>query len=86
MPGRFLGSADGTLQFDMKDGSLPHVSLGEDTGAACKFTRFTGQARLHSGTIEMKDASLDSPDGKFRVERNRIVEGRTRFQAGQDSE
>ncbi len=65
-PAEFWTSAEGTLQFDMRAGTLPHVSLGEDA-EPFKITRFVGQARLHAGKIEMKDAKLDSPEGKFQL-------------------
>jgi hypothetical protein len=48
----------------MRDGSLPQVSIGED---ALQVTQLTGQARLHSGVIEIKDAKLDSPSGKYQL-------------------
>ena len=57
---------------------MPHISLGEDMGDL-RFMRFAGEARLQAGTIEMKDAKLSSPAGKFRVERDFLVERRTRF-------
>ena len=62
----FWTSGEGTLRFAMRDGRLPHVALSEDAGPF-KVTEFSGQARLHAGEIEMKDASLESPDGKFRL-------------------
>jgi uncharacterized protein involved in outer membrane biogenesis len=65
-PAEFWTSAEGTLQFEMKDGTLPHVSLAEEV-VPLKVTRFTGQARLQAGTVEVKDAQLESPDGRFRV-------------------
>ena len=65
-PPEFWTSAEGTLQFEMTDGSLPHVFLAEGT-EPLEVTRFVGQARLQSGKIEMNDAKLDSPDGKFQL-------------------
>jgi hypothetical protein len=62
----FWGSAGGTLQFEMTDGALPHLSLGEDAGTL-KVTKFSGKANLQDGKLELKDASLNSPDGKFQV-------------------
>lgn len=60
----FWPSAEGALRFEVKDSTLPHISLGED-GGALKVTLLAGQARLHAGTFEMKEAKLDSPAGKF---------------------
>jgi uncharacterized protein involved in outer membrane biogenesis len=60
----FWASAEGTLRFDARDSTLPHIWLGEDAGPL-KVTRLTGQARLHAGKFEMKDARLESPGGQF---------------------
>jgi len=38
----------------------------EDAGPI-RVTRFEGQARLHAGQIEMSNATLQSPDGKFQL-------------------
>ena len=81
----FWTSGEGTLRFAMKDGRLPHVALSEDAGTF-KVTEFSGQARLHAGEIEMKDASLESPDGKFRLSGTAPLAGRVGFQASANSE
>ena len=73
-PEEFWKSAEGTLQFVMKDGSLPHFALGENT-EPFEVTRFAGQARLHSGEIEMKDAKLDSTNGTFEVSGTASLQG-----------
>jgi hypothetical protein len=70
----FWQSAEGALQFDTRDGTLPHVALAEDA-EPFKFSRFAGQARLHAGKIEMKDAKLDSADGKFQLSGTASVKG-----------
>ena len=62
----FWTLAQGALQFEMKDGTLPHVALAADA-EPLKVTRFTGQARLQADQIEMKDARLDSPGGRFQL-------------------
>jgi len=62
----FWHSAEGTLQFEIREGALPHVSLSEDEGPL-RIARLSGQARLHGGKIEMKDARLDSPSGRFQL-------------------
>lgn len=64
--GEFWSTADGTLEFDMKEGKLPHVMLREDA-QPLQITHFAGQARLHAGKIELKDAMLNSPDGQFQL-------------------
>ena len=70
----FWQSAEGVLQVDMKDGILPHVALSEDS-EPFKVTDFTGQARLHAGGIEIEDAKLDSPDGKFQMSGTASLKG-----------
>jgi hypothetical protein len=67
-------SGEGTLQFDMRDGSLPHVALTEDA-EPFKVTEFTGLARLQTGAIDMKDAKLDSAEGKFLVSGTASLKG-----------
>jgi uncharacterized protein involved in outer membrane biogenesis len=74
----FWTSAEGTLQFDMRDGTLPHVSLGEDA-EPIKVARFVGQAQLHAGKIEMKDAKVDSLDGKFQLSGIATLKGELDF-------
>ena len=62
----FWTSVEGWLQFDVRDGNLPHISLAEDAGGL-KVTRFSGKARFQAGGVEIKDAKLDSAGGKFLV-------------------
>jgi hypothetical protein len=70
----FWKSAEGTLAFVMKDGTLPHFALGEEA-VPFEVTRFAGQARLHGGEIEMKDAQLDSAGGTFQVSGTASLKG-----------
>jgi len=65
-PAEFWPSAEGALQFDITDGTLPHIALAEDEDGL-KISRLSGQARLQAGKIEIKDAKLDSPSGKFHL-------------------
>jgi hypothetical protein len=58
----------------MEDGTLPHFALGEDA-EAFEVTRFAGQARLHGGELEMKDARVDSPGGIFQVSGTASLKG-----------
>ena len=74
----FWNSAEGTLQFDMWDGALPHLSLADDA-EHLRVTHFAGQARLRAGKIEMKDAKLDTPGGKFRLTGTASLEGELDF-------
>ena len=61
----FWQSGEGTLQFDLRDGTLPHISL--EASGALKMMRFTGNARLHGGRFDVKEARLDSAAEKFQV-------------------
>ena len=47
-PADFWTSAEGTLQFDVADGTLAHISLAEDAGAL-KVTRFLGEGAVAGG-------------------------------------
>jgi autotransporter translocation and assembly factor TamB len=45
---------------------LPHLLLVDD-GDPLKVDRLQGRAHLQEGKIEIKEARLDSPAGKFQV-------------------
>ena len=62
----FWKSAEGTVDFEMRDGVLPHVALVSDAGGL-KVESFEGRARLLEGKFEIKDGRLDSPVGTFDV-------------------
>jgi len=62
----FWPSAEGTLQFELRTGTLPHISLVEDEGAL-QIARLSGEARLHGGKIEVKSAELDSAGARFQL-------------------
>lgn len=62
----FWNSAEGIVQFDVRDGILPHLLLVDD-GDPLKVNRLQGRAHLQDGKIEIKEARLDSPAGKFQV-------------------
>lgn len=64
--GEFWQSAEGTLRVDMKNGVFPHLRIG-DSNAPLRVTHLTGQADVANSKIQIKDAKLDSPDGKFVV-------------------
>jgi AsmA-like C-terminal region len=63
--GQFWESAEGTLRVDVRDGTLPHVLLGAETGVT--ITRLDGEARLREGKLEISSAKLDSPNGKYEI-------------------
>jgi hypothetical protein len=62
----FWNSAEGAVQFDVRDGTLPHLQLVND-GDPLTIDQLQGRAHLQSGKIEVKEARLDSPSGKFQV-------------------
>ncbi len=62
----FWQSARGVVHFDLRDGILPRISLGEDAGPL-KVGRFEGNARLRDAKLDMEDGQLESPEGLFSV-------------------
>jgi hypothetical protein len=50
----------------VRDGAIPHLLLVND-GDPLKIDRLQGRAHLQEGKIEIKEARLDSPAGKFQV-------------------
>jgi hypothetical protein len=62
----FWNSAEGTLQFDVRDGMLPHLTLERD-GDPLRVDRLQGRAHLQAGKIEIKDGTLNSPAGRFHL-------------------
>jgi hypothetical protein len=62
----FWNSADGTLQFDVRDGMLPHLRLEID-GDPLTIDRLQGHAHLQAGKIEIKDGALNSTGGRFQL-------------------
>jgi hypothetical protein len=62
----FWQASEGTLQVNVADGSLPHV-LFRESAEMLKIRKFTAQAQLHAGTIEVSEGELDSPEGNYEV-------------------
>jgi len=48
----------------MKNGTLPHVLIGDDP-EPLSVTRLTGEARLLSGTFELRSVKLTSPAANY---------------------
>jgi hypothetical protein len=63
---QFWSLAEGTLQFEVRDGNWFHIALGEDEGPL-KISRLSVQAGLHNGGFEVKQGDLVSPGGKFQL-------------------
>ena len=65
-PANFWQTADGTLRVEMREGIFSHILIGDGT-SPLRVTLLSAQAQLHAGTIEIGNARLDSPDGRYRV-------------------
>ncbi len=65
-PAEFWQSAEGTLQVEAENGVLPHLLMGDEK-QPFQATRISGQAQLRAGKIEIKEAKLDSPGGKYEL-------------------
>jgi hypothetical protein len=62
----FWDSAEGGLQFDMRDGVLSHISLASDEGPL-RVTRWLGRARLRDGQIDIEKGKLLSAAGAYEL-------------------
>lgn len=62
----FWKSAEGALQFDLRDSVLPHISLTSDA-SPLRVARWQGNARLLDGKIEIEKGKLVSPGGAFEI-------------------
>ena len=61
-----LGHSDGTLQFAMRNGSLPHIEIPGGP-SPLPVHRFTGALRLNKGEWELSGGKLESRDGIYQV-------------------
>ncbi len=62
----FWQSAEGGLQFDLRDGVLSHLSLASDEGPL-RIARWQGHARLLGGKIEIEKEKMVSPTGVYEI-------------------
>lgn len=62
--GDLATSASGTVQFNMREGALSHMTLA---GSPLRVRRFTGSMEFRDGQIAMKEATLDSLGATFVV-------------------
>jgi len=62
----FWQSAEGELQFDLRDGVLPHVTLKDDEGPL-RVAHWQGRARLHEGEIDLDKGKLISSAGAYEI-------------------
>ena len=61
----FWQSAEGDLEFDVRNAVLAHISLGGDP--PLRVARWQGTAKLRSGKIEIEKGQLFSPLGSYEV-------------------
>lgn len=62
----FWQSADAGLQFDLRDGTLSHISLASDK-QPLRILRWEGDARLRDGKIEIDTGQLVSSSAAYEV-------------------
>lgn len=62
--GEFWPSAEGSLQVDVRDAVFPHVSVKD---SALHVAHLSGQADLHATELEIKNTTLDSPEGRYEL-------------------
>jgi hypothetical protein len=62
----FWQSAEGEVQFDLRNGVLSHVSLASDEGPL-RVERWQGRAGLRGGKIEIEKGKLISSPGVFEI-------------------
>ena len=54
------------MQFDLRDGVLPHISLASDEGPL-RVARWQGRCELQGGKIEIEKGKLISPAGAYEI-------------------
>jgi hypothetical protein len=64
--GEFWQSAEGELQFDLRDGVLPHVTLKNAEGPL-RVMHWQGRARLHQGKIDLDNGTFISSAGAYEI-------------------
>lgn len=62
----FWQSAECVMQFDVRDGSLPHISLASDS-IPLGVKHWRGHARLQGGKIEIDKSKIISPAGVYQI-------------------
>lgn len=59
-------SGEGRLQFDLRNAVLPHIKLNADD-SPMRIERWSGQAHLQAGKIEIAKGKLTSPSGTYEI-------------------
>ncbi len=62
----FWKSAEGTLQFDVWNGALPHLALGVDD-PPLQIGRWRGRAQLHDGKLDFDEGNLVSGASTYEI-------------------
>lgn len=62
----WLASAKGSLSFDMREGSLPHIALPAD-GIPLRVRHFTGRLLLSNSAFTLEQGKLESGNGNYEV-------------------
>jgi hypothetical protein len=62
----FWQSAEGVLDFDLRDGALSHISLTSEEGPL-QMTRWQGRGRLLGGKIDVEKGNLVTPAGIYEI-------------------
>jgi len=62
----FWQSAEGGLQFDLRDGVLSHISLASDE-QPFRLVRWQGHAHLRDGAIEIDKGQMVSSSGAYEI-------------------
>ena len=61
-----LTNADASLQMEVRDGSLPHLTLAGDA-SPLHVNRFAGRLLLRDGKFEIEQGKLQSPGGIYQL-------------------
>ena len=61
-----LANADASLQVEVRDGSLPHLTLAGDAGPL-HINRFAGRLLLRDGKFEIEQGKLQTPGGIYQL-------------------
>ena len=62
----WLSSVNGALQFEIRDGVLPHIVLASGD-SPLRVRRFSGRLSLRNGLFEIQDGKLETPGGLYLV-------------------
>jgi len=61
-----LANTEASLQMEVRDGSLPHLTLAGDAGPL-HLNRFTGRVLLRDGKFEIEQGKLQTPGGIYQL-------------------